>query len=96
MRHGDQRATDVAQLEDGAQKDRVVLCLATHGYHQCIDPLLFKVGVVDHRRLEGMCRKSNVGNDFGVAVDEHEETIKIKLIYLADLAADTAARSASR
>jgi len=43
-----------------------------------------------------MCRKSNVGNDFSVAVDEHEEAMKMKAIYLADLTAETAARSASR
>jgi hypothetical protein len=67
--HGDERAADVGQREDALEEDRVVGRLATHGHHDGVHAHVFKVGVVDHRRLEAVRRVADVGDEFGVAVD---------------------------
>ena len=90
VRHGDQRATDVGEREHAAQKRGVVRALAAHGHHHHIGPGFLEPGVVNHGRLEGVRGEANVGNDFGVAVDDHGWAA------LAALAAFTPARSASK
>ena len=48
-----------------------MLRLASHRYDQGIDTRLFEIRVVYQRRLERMCRKTNVRDQFRVAIDRH-------------------------
>ncbi|MCY1535460.1 hypothetical protein D9M68_708670 [compost metagenome] len=67
--HGDERAPDVGELERGPQERGVVRRLATHGHHHRVDALPLEERVVDHRRLEGVGRVADVGDDFSETVD---------------------------
>ena len=69
VRHGDQGAGDVAEREHRSEKYREVLRLATHGYDHRIHAGLFEPGVVDHRRLEAVRGKADVGDEGSVAGD---------------------------
>src|SRR4029077_4390224 len=67
VRHGDKRAVDVGKLEHQLEKCGIFFGLATHRYDDRIDAVFFKVGIVDHRRLEGFGRITEVGDEFRLA-----------------------------
>ena len=99
VRHGDERATDVGKLENCAQKIRIVLGPAPHGYDNGINPGILEPGVVDHRCLECVRREADVSDDLGVAVDGkacHFFLLFIAFAAFAVFAALTPARSASK
>jgi len=61
VRHRDQRAADVLEREHRAQESRVVLGPAAHRNDDRIDAGSLEVRVVDQRRLEGVRRPADVG-----------------------------------
>ena len=69
VRHRDERASDVRELEYRAQSGFVVFRFHTHRHHNRVDACLLKVGVVDHRRFEGVGGVTDVGDECGCAAD---------------------------
>ena len=53
-----------------------MLGLTTQGHNDRIDVGLFKIGVVDHGRLETVGWVPNVSDDFSVSVDHVEGSIE--------------------
>jgi hypothetical protein len=69
MRHRDDRSPRVRELEYGPKEIRKILCPATHGKNNCIYARPLEPRIVDEWSLESMGGESDVGNDFGDAVD---------------------------
>ena len=65
MRHGNQCAQRVFVTEHGAQKIGVVIRLAGKRHHHRVDAARLEIGVVNHRRFEGVRGVADVGDDLG-------------------------------
>jgi hypothetical protein len=69
VRHGDQRAVDVRELEYETQEVGVGIRLAAHRHHNRVDAVLLEIRIVDHRRLEALGRVAEMGDEPGRAAD---------------------------